>query len=375
MTTLTLKRRGNSGPYYVHFTGDDGRRMRISTGKTDPKDAQQAAARIIAEARVYDRQGGGVRLLGQMLSQTWDRHWANQKDAPHKKSIVNRIIREVGHLPLEQVTHDRIEAYLNSRTVGDKNPEPMKPATKNRYVSTISKALEFCHRDVHDYRAPKLPHWREDNVRERYVSPDEEQRLVAWFEANTAPANHARVYMYNLFLLLLDSGMRCGEAIGVMTKELLVQDTDGDWLVHLPHGETKTSRARVVPLTRRAAAAAQVMVSLPSHGRWNSQRASRAFANICGKVGIEDVGLHTLRHTAASRLVQAGVDIYLVAAYLGHSSVEVTRRYAHLAPSNLKGAMRALQGHVPPSPPADPVGDAHPTGSGTQKAAKLYAIK
>ena len=52
--------------------------------------------------------------------------------------------------------------------------------------------------------------------------------------------------------------------------------------------------------------------------------------------------LHTFRHTCASILVQQGVPIYSVAAWLGHSSIVVTQRYAHLAPSSLKGLAGVL---------------------------------
>ena len=58
----------------------------------------------------------------------------------------------------------------------------------------------------------------------------------------------------------------------------------------------------------------------------------------------EDVTIHTLRHTFASRLVQGGVDLFVVAALLGHSKVATTQRYAHLATHNLSAAIDTLQG-------------------------------
>jgi len=51
---------------------------------------------------------------------------------------------------------------------------------------------------------------------------------------------------------------------------------------------------------------------------------------------------HTFRHTTASRLVQNGVDLYTVQRMLGHSTIRVTERYAHLAPQNLHAAAAAL---------------------------------
>lgn len=52
--------------------------------------------------------------------------------------------------------------------------------------------------------------------------------------------------------------------------------------------------------------------------------------------------LHKLRHTFASHLVQAGVDLYRVKNLMGHSSIQMTERYAHLAPQDLKSAVKKL---------------------------------
>ena len=60
------------------------------------------------------------------------------------------------------------------------------------------------------------------------------------------------------------------------------------------------------------------------------------------KAGLEDVKLHTLRHSFASFLINAGRSIYEVGALLGHSKIETTMRYAHLAEETLKDAVNAV---------------------------------
>jgi site-specific recombinase XerD len=54
--------------------------------------------------------------------------------------------------------------------------------------------------------------------------------------------------------------------------------------------------------------------------------------------------IHSLRHTFASRLVQRGVELQVVAKLLGHRSILTTMRYAHLAPQNLADAVKVLSG-------------------------------
>lgn len=60
------------------------------------------------------------------------------------------------------------------------------------------------------------------------------------------------------------------------------------------------------------------------------------------KAEIENANLHTLRHTFTSHLVISGVDITTVSKLLGHSSITMTEKYAHLAPNHLRGAVEKL---------------------------------
>jgi site-specific recombinase XerD len=53
--------------------------------------------------------------------------------------------------------------------------------------------------------------------------------------------------------------------------------------------------------------------------------------------------IHSLRHTCASRLVIAGIDLYVVKEWLGHSSIQITERYAHLNPAKLVQAVEVLE--------------------------------
>jgi integrase len=62
------------------------------------------------------------------------------------------------------------------------------------------------------------------------------------------------------------------------------------------------------------------------------------------RLGILDASFHTLRHTAASWLVQQGVDLYAVGQILGHKTPRMTQRYAHLSPDYMAGAVGKLDG-------------------------------
>jgi len=65
-----------------------------------------------------------------------------------------------------------------------------------------------------------------------------------------------------------------------------------------------------------------------------------------------DASFHTLRHTAASWMVQQGVDLYAVGQILGHKTPRMTQRYAHLSPDYMAASVGKLDGIMAPMLPA-----------------------
>jgi integrase/recombinase XerD len=141
-----------------------------------------------------------------------------------------------------------------------------------------------------------------------------------------------------LFLLLLRTGMRIGEALGLKVNDLDLQDRK----IHLFQGE-KNSMGRVVYLSDDALFAIKlwlrrrkknkefVFYGQGSRGICYSTGRSR-FVNYLKKAGLEHKGytVHCLRHTFASELLNAGMRLECLQQLLGHQEIEVTRRYARL---------------------------------------------
>lgn len=80
----------------------------------------------------------------------------------------------------------------------------------------------------------------------------------------------------------------------------------------------------------------------PASERVTPENVSLAFLRTCRKVGIADFRLHDLRHTAASWLRMNGADLQDVAELLGHRDLRMTKRYSHLSPAHLSGAVKRL---------------------------------
>jgi hypothetical protein len=85
---------------------------------------------------------------------------------------------------------------------------------------------------------------------------------------------------------------------------------------------------------------------------WSPCGFLQAFKRACQRASLEPLGPHVLRHTFASRLAMAGVDLRTVQELLGHKSILMTMRYAHLSPDHKRAAMEALEARFPGQSPA-----------------------
>lgn len=336
------------GPYWwVDFRDPSGKRRRISTGEAEEAAAYVKAGSIVQGAMLAaaTTPSDARPTLAVRLEDTYRGHWSRTRSATVMRRVVDLLKREVADLKLADVNTRGLRALAERWLAAG-----TAPATVNRRMSAIGVALARAVEDGDLPARPKLPHYAERNKRERYLTAEEEARVLAllcgWSLGTEAMGDDDAAagwrYVHNLAVFLLDTGFRFSEAY-----KFRLDGGQAD----LSHGDTKTGTGRRVPLTPRAAAAAADLLASPIHARlqateskaawdWVSHRWQRA----CAGAGIEGVTLHILRHTCASRLVQRGVPIFTVSKWLGHSSVKVTERYAKLAPNSLSQALAALAG-------------------------------
>lgn len=149
-----------------------------------------------------------------------------------------------------------------------------------------------------------------------------------------------------LVLLALHTGLREGELIGLQWRQVGLRHR----LLSIEAGRAKNHKARTIPLDHAALTlleglyanqARDTLVLLNQHARpWRAPvKALRAAMLACGLMPCR---FHDLRHTFASRLIQAGADLRAVQELLGHSSLAMTSRYAHLAPDQTRRAVHLL---------------------------------
>jgi site-specific recombinase XerD len=100
-----------------------------------------------------------------------------------------------------------------------------------------------------------------------------------------------------------------------------------------------TSRVRSI-LSARSAGNSIQPFSIKDH---QAETAWRWVRKEMALEGDKEFVIHSTRHTCASRMVNAGIDLYVVKEVLGHSSIQVTEKYAHLAPHKLSDAVAVLE--------------------------------
>jgi integrase len=261
------------------------------------------------------------------------------------REILTRLADTFGGLLLKDLTGHRIEQWKRERLDGrwkahgqKKPPKPVKPGTVNRELDTLrlmlNKAVEW--RKLLASPCTGVKRFKVKNGRTRILTPQEETRLLS-----ACPTK------LKLFVrLALATGARAGELL-----RLTWADVSADELVLW---ETKNGEPRRLPLSSEARA---VLAELPRRHPHLFTNAATArpytvnglrhvYRRACVRAGLldRDLVLHTLRHTAISRMIAAGFDLHTVMELSGHKSHQMLKRYSHPTVDRKRQALEAIAG-------------------------------
>jgi integrase len=258
--------------------------------------------------------------------------WSRGRKAPHtvrdEESTLRRLRERFTGLA-SKITRADIEAYLSERL------ETVGAASHNRQLSLLRslfrKAVEwnFCRSNPAD----GIRKMKEPPGRVRFLSAEERERLLAGCSARL------RV----LVELALDTGLRKGELLSLRWENIDSRSR----VIRIE--KSKNGDRRDVPMTPRVS---ELLAAIPRRldTRFlfaNPDGSAQADLKTAWKTAlerarIENFHFHDLRHTFASDLVMAGVDIRSVQTLLGHRDITMTMRYSHLSPDHLRGAISTL---------------------------------
>ena len=322
--------------YWIRYAGLDGQVIRESTGSEKFREAMDqllAKKQLVREGKQPETKRIGRHAFNELAAAY--REWAQRQRCYRTKIyLIEQLHQRFANLPLGSFNTKLVELFQTERM-----EKGNKPATINRLVATLkhmfTKAEEWeMVGEEAAKRIRKVKLLEENNKRLRFLSREECDLLLEKCEPHLRP----------IVTVALNTGMRKAEILSLKREQ-----------VDFRHGfilldKTKNGERREIPMngTVRQVLQAQIKrLDIPyifydEKTGEPYRECKRSFATACRRAGIKDFRFHDLRHCFASHLVMKGIDITTVKELLGHKTLTMTLRYAHLAPSHKVRAVEVL---------------------------------
>jgi len=342
-----------SDVWWIHYYDADGRRRREKVG------SRGNAIKLYQKRKTQALQGVKLPETMRVRAVTFSEiaeaalEYSRSEKASYRqdKYRARLLLEQFGSSVAERITLQDIEQWLDQQAV-DRN---WAIATKNRYIALLKLIYRLAERNrkIKSNPARLLRMRKENNGRIRYLNQFVPSRTQAvYLKDCTDEESRLRTVINKLhpehlpeFEIGLHTGMRPSEQYSLTWERI-------DFIrqqATIP--KSKNGKIRHVYLNSAAIAAFKMLHhrSLAGDGP--------VFVNIKGEplrgykhwfeasvkeAGIKDFTWYCLRHTFASRLAMAGVDLRTLAELMGHQTIQMTMRYAHLSPSHTIAAVERL---------------------------------
>ena len=276
--------------------------------------------------------------LGEFLLGPYT-EWFSKHSPKYGERDNLRLVRALGPLArkrMDQVSQFGIEKWKASRQV--------KPATINRELAQLkasfNRAIEWSFVTSNPAQSVRLLKDK-SGKRVRYLSDTERQRLDAALDKR-------HDHLPYIVRLVLMTGLRRGEIFSLRWEDINLKSQ----MLIVQASNAKSDKGRHIPLNTRANALLKawqmksgnrsgLVFPNPSTGLQLGE-IKTGWRTLMRNTAINEFRFHDLRHDFASQLVMHGVDLYRVKELLGHGSIAMTERYAHLAPEALAEAVEVL---------------------------------
>lgn len=357
MATIT-KRTDSTGAtsYRVEVRLKGSRRQSATFNRlTDARKWAQATESAIREGRHFGTVEAKRHTLGDLI----DRYVRDV--LPTKRASTARAQQfqldwwkaQYGHLTLADVTPAvLVEARDKLSETPTKRGQTMTPAYVVRHLAALSHAFTVAEREwgwTEDNPVRKVTKPKEPRGRVRFLSDDERERLLQACRESASPD------LYPAVILALSTGARQQEILGLCWPQI-----DLARKVATLH-ETKNGERRVLPLAgnalellheRSKVRRLDTDLVFPGRARRNVPGQPpkppapvdlrKPFETALKRAGIEDFRWHDLRHTAASYLAMNGASLAEIAEVLGHKTLQMVKRYAHLSEAHTAGVVERM---------------------------------
>ena len=318
---MSLRKRGSV--WWIDFTAPSGERIRRSAETEDKAQAQELHDKLKAEYWRVQQLGDRPRRNWNDAVVRWLTEQAHKASLESDKVHLRWLDKHLNGLDLNAITRERIDRIAAAR-----RSEGVSPATVNRVMEVLRAILRRC-ADEWEWidRAPKVRMLKEPTRRIRYLFREEAQRLLG----------HLPPHLADMAAFSLATGLRRANVTGLRWDQVDI-DNRRAW-VH--PDQAKARKAIPVPLNDDAMAVVQRQLGkhrelvFSFRGKPVTQVSTKAWYGALKRAGIADFRWHDLRHTWASWHVQSGTPLFALQELGGWESVEMVRKYAHLAADHL----------------------------------------
>jgi integrase len=320
------------GKWYLDFTFR-GRRIRQFGGYTKEQ-ARNNLARLriekLDEKLGFKRPGNGERILFEKFADEFLELYSkqNKRSWQRDEQSLRNLKLSLKTKTLQDIGPEDVERYKAKRKT------EVSGATVNRELACLktlfNKAVEWGRIETNPIL--KVRKFRESPPKERILTQGEAARLLGEASPQVKP----------VLVLALNTAMRRTEILSLRWKDV---DLHKGFIFI---GDSKSGRSRTVPInsqvfeTLKSLSQESEFVFFNSETKTHVKDIKTGFKAACRRAGIKNLRLHDLRHTAASWMVEAGVDLVTVSRILGHSTIQMTMRYAHPTPENMRRAVEKL---------------------------------
>ncbi|MFN0164990.1 MAG: tyrosine-type recombinase/integrase [Bryobacteraceae bacterium] len=257
--------------------------------------------------------------------------------------LENARLSDIGGDLIERLKQAELQRVKARQSKDTKKPERVTPATANRTLATLRRALHLAYKLELIDRVPKIGLLPGERTRDFVLSPADELRYLG---ACPQP-------LQDIAVLILETGLRLGETLALTWQDIeLHRAGERFGVLHVRSGKSRhaerdlllTARA-VEMLEKRKAAAGPFVFATEAGGPFLVTYIDRLHARAREAAKFpKDFVIHSLRHTMLTLLGNAGVDAFTIKNIAGHSSVTISERYVHTDADAQERAFERLEG-------------------------------
>ena len=340
---INLWLRPDTQTWYIKGTivGPDGEKIKLRQ-KTSFKKAQKQYAKQQMDALIKSIYTGDYKYKPITLKEACTAYITRPESVSFNSIyILNRFTKHIGgDRPLHSIPLADFHSFWEARNI--------KPGTVQKEMTIINAMMNYCEQRAGLKTPPfRLKHPKVTDKRIRWLTEEQRDEMI----------NVCTYEIKSLLIFLFYTGCRLREALNLQWDDFIMPNTkDKQGAVIIRSIKGNKSIERKVPLVplfmqehmknpnvqSRYLQAEYYVFTDPNGRKWTEHKFTKYFKIVCQLAGISNFTPRDCRHTFASQLAQAGVDLYTIGQLLGHTNPMTTQRYAHLKPSQPENTVNIL---------------------------------